>query len=219
MRFRRTSWALSDEPATVGTRRVPRRAEAALWLSSELLTSMPSPPTQAAQPPRPQTRRRRWPRSRRRRPSPTSPSNPVTGQNVHFDASASECDATPCTYTWADMPPSGGTWPLGSGQTLDFTFQEAATKYVTLTVTDAANQTATIEHDVAVATATTAAASNTALPAISGSTTQGQVLTTSDGTWNGGPTGYSYQWRTATAPATTAPTSPAPPQQLHADQR
>ena len=68
-------------------------------------------------------------------------------------------------------------WPLGTGQTLDFTFQEAATKYVTLTVTDAlepdrddrARRRRRARHH--------RAPSNTALPAISGTTTQGQTLT------------------------------------------
>ncbi len=36
---------------------------------------------------------------------------------------------------------------------------------------------------------------NTALPAISGTTTQGQTLTAADGTWSNSPTGYTYQWR------------------------
>jgi hypothetical protein len=36
---------------------------------------------------------------------------------------------------------------------------------------------------------------NTGLPAISGSTSQGSMLTASTGTWNNAPTGYTYQWR------------------------
>ena len=36
---------------------------------------------------------------------------------------------------------------------------------------------------------------NTALPAITGTATQGQVLSTSNGSWTNSPTGYSYQWR------------------------
>ena len=102
------------------------------------------------------------------------------------------------------------SWPLGTGQTLDFTFTQAATKYVTLTVTDATNQTATIEHDVVVS-APPAPHLRTRTAGVSGTTTQGQTLSTSNGTWSGSPTGYSYQWRECDSSATTAPTSPARP--------
>jgi hypothetical protein len=41
---------------------------------------------------------------------------------------------------------------------------------------------------------TQAAPSNTALPAITGTPSVGQTLTTSDGTWSGSPTSFTYQW-------------------------
>ena len=140
-------------------------------------------------------------------PAPTaafnySPASPVTGQSVHFDGTATTCAASPCTYTWADEPPTGGTWPLGSGPTIDFTFSIAATKYVTLSVTDSLNRTATVERDVVVASAPPTNSSpptNTTAPAITGQTVQGQTLSTSNGSWTGNPTSYAYQWQDCTS--------------------
>lgn len=132
-------------------------------------------------------------------PAPTaaftySPSAPLAGQPVHFDASSSSCIETPCTYSWADDPPGGANSALGGGQTLTFTFQDAGTKYVTLTVTDALNRSASVEHDVAVAAAPPAAPVNSSLPSIGGTAQQGQTLNGTNGTWNNSPTSYAYQW-------------------------
>ena len=84
------------------------------------------------------------------------PATPTTGQTVHFDGTSSSCSSSPCTYTWQDDGsdgPGGTNWPLGTGVTLDFTFQGAGTKYVRLTVTDNRNRTSTVEHDVVVGSA------------------------------------------------------------------
>ena len=43
--------------------------------------------------------------------------------------------------------------------------------------------------------ATPTAPVNSALPVITGTTTVGQTLTTTTGTWTGSPTGYTYQWK------------------------
>ena len=43
--------------------------------------------------------------------------------------------------------------------------------------------------------ATVAAPTNTAVPAISGTTTQGQAAKPSNGSWSGSPTSYAYQWQ------------------------
>jgi beta-glucanase (GH16 family) len=44
-------------------------------------------------------------------------------------------------------------------------------------------------------TASTPAPTNTAPPQITGTTTQGDTLTTSNGSWNGSPSGYTYAWQ------------------------
>lgn len=47
------------------------------------------------------------------------------------------------------------------------------------------------------ASVTVAAPTNTALPVISGTAKQGQILSVSNGSWTGSPTGFSYQWKSA----------------------
>ena len=132
-----------------------------------------------------------------------SPTAPVTGQAVTFNGASSTCPDGPCTYEWSD---DGGTtrpipalWPLGSGQTLSFTFSGTGTKYVRLVVTDATDQTATVEHNVVVeepAPPPPVAPSNTGLPAVTGTPEVGQTLTASSGRWSGStPISYAYQWQ------------------------
>ena len=75
-----------------------------------------------------------------------TPASPAIGQPVSFDAAGATCDDAPCTYTWEDDGgdgPAGDQWPLGSGKTMSFTFQEAGVKNVRVTVTDADGDTAT----------------------------------------------------------------------------
>jgi hypothetical protein len=77
-----------------------------------------------------------------------APTAPAAGQAVSFDGSGSTCTATPCTYSWSDAADGSS---LGTGAKSSYTFKDAGTKNVTLKVTDAAGQAATVEHDVSVA--------------------------------------------------------------------
>jgi hypothetical protein len=74
----------------------------------------------------------------------TSPAGPpwYTGEQMTF-TSTGTCDIAPCTYTWQDDggDGAGGTqWPLGTGETINFTFQNPGTKRVRLRVRNAAGQ-------------------------------------------------------------------------------
>jgi hypothetical protein len=85
-----------------------------------------------------------------------SPSSPTAGQAVSYDASSATCQDTPCTYTWEDdgTDGSGGTqWPLGSGKTMSFTFQDPGVKNVRVTVADADGDTNSTMKAVTVAPA------------------------------------------------------------------
>jgi hypothetical protein len=135
-----------------------------------------------------------------------TPTSPTVGESVNFNAASSTCADAPCTYEWSDdgssVRPSTVLWPLGSGQTLSFTFKEVGTKYVRLVVTDAAGRTATIEHNVAVAGESppppppTIAPSDTTAPTVSGAAQVKQTLTAGKGTWSGSaPMTYTYQWQ------------------------
>jgi hypothetical protein len=109
----------------------------------------PPPPTEEPAPPPPQ--------------EPTAsftytPASPVVGQPVEFNGASSTCPggSGSCTYEWSNdgsptrpIPP---IFPLGSGRAITLTFSSAGTEYMRLVVTDELGQTATVEHDVTVAT-------------------------------------------------------------------
>ncbi len=69
------------------------------------------------------------------------------------------------------------------------------TYHYRLVATNADGTTYGYDSTLMTASAGSVAPVNTALPALSGTATQGQTLTTSTGTWSPTPTGYGYQWR------------------------
>ena len=64
-----------------------------------------------------------------------------------------------------------------------------------MTATNAGGSTAAISAQTAVVAPNPAAPHNTTLPVISGTASEGQTLSTSDGTWTNNPTGFGYQWQ------------------------
>jgi hypothetical protein len=82
-----------------------------------------------------------------------TPASPAVNQAVSFDGSTSSCDRSPCTYSWRDDGPDGpggASWPLGTGVGLTFTFRNAGTKFVGLTVRNRSGSSSSVEHNVVV---------------------------------------------------------------------
>jgi large repetitive protein len=143
-----------------------------------------------------------------------SPASPTAGQAVSFDASSATCDDTPCTYAWEDDGtdgPGGGQWPLGSGKTMSFTFQDAGVKNVRVTVTDTDGETATTMEAVTVGPAVPPADTTPPDTTI----TSGPTGPTNDSTptfaFSSSESGSTFQcqvdagaWATCTSPWTTA---------------
>jgi hypothetical protein len=80
-----------------------------------------------------------------------SPAYPVMGSVVSFDASTSTCTADPCSYLWAN---DNDNSQLGTDVAFTYTFEQAGTQRVRLTVTDAQSLNGTVEHDVIITSST-----------------------------------------------------------------
>jgi hypothetical protein len=79
-----------------------------------------------------------------------APTAPVAGSQTTFTTGGS-CPATPCAYGWTDVGADGtGSWPLGTGASMKFTFQNPGSKFVRLLVTDAQNRTASVVKEIVV---------------------------------------------------------------------
>ena len=106
---------------------------------------------------------------------------------------------TSYAYQWRQCDSSGNNCMNVSGATAS-SYQPPSgdvghTMRVVVTATNAGGSTAgTSTQTAAIAARPVSAPSNTALPVVSGTATQGQTLTTGTGTWTGTST-YAYQWR------------------------
>jgi hypothetical protein len=79
------------------------------------------------------------------------------------------------------------------------------TMRVRVTATNAdGSASADSNQTAAVVASPSGAPKNTALPVISGTPRVGQTLTTSDGSWTGNPTSFSYQWQRCDADNTSS---------------
>jgi hypothetical protein len=102
-------------------------------------------------------------------------------------------------YQWLRCDASGNSCVTIAGATATtYTLVLAdvgSTIRSSVTATNASGSTTEQSLQTAVIAGSGTPPANTALPVISGTTTVGQLLTTTNGTWNNSPTGYTYQWR------------------------
>lgn len=109
---------------------------------------------------------------------------------------------TVTTGSWTGSPTYAYQWkangtPLTSATANSYILTNAetgATITCTVTATNQYGSTPATASGVGPVQASLGAPSNTAIPTISGTPTQGQTLTAANGTWTNAPTSYTYQW-------------------------
>jgi hypothetical protein len=127
----------------------------------------------------------------------------LTGSNVVFGVAAVAVGSGATggqSMTWAgpdtELVDSTVAFATGDGYLIGIAYQDsyASTSYApTPTITSTLGSTERITFGVSLPSGSPPV--NTVAPAVTGTATQGQTLTTDNGTWTNTPTGYTYQWQ------------------------
>ena len=125
----------------------------------------------------------------------------VQGQTLSATTGSWTNTPTSYAYQWRRCNPSGAACAdIGSATTSTYLLQAAdvgSTLRVRVTASNAAGPSAPADsaQTTVVAAVPPGVPVNTGLPVVSGTPTQGQTLTATNGTWTNTPTSYAYQWR------------------------
>jgi hypothetical protein len=146
-------------------------------------------------------------------PAPTNTVLPAIGgtategQTLTATAGTWTGSPTSLVYQWQDCEVSGeGCVDIGGASSASYTLAASDVEHtvrVVVTATNSGGSTAAASVVTAIVVADPppppppppSAPTNTALPVISGTATEGQTLTATAGTWTGSPTSLAYQWQ------------------------
>ena len=130
--------------------------------------------------------------------APTVSGTVGVGKALTASSGAWSPAASSYTYVWERSAVGSSAWAVISGATsASYTPVSADLNYnvrVLVTASNSAGQGAAFSAGVGPVTGGSAPA-NTAVPVISGTLVQGQVLTASSGTWSPAGASYGYQWQ------------------------
>src|SRR5436190_1984506 len=118
---------------------------------------------------------------------------------------------TSYTYDWTRCDTAGGNCAVISGtKASSYTLTSADVNHTLRAYVNASNAAGTgtalsAATGVVTATSSSAPPSNSSLPTVSGTAQQGLTLTTTNGTWSGSPTSYTYAWKHCDPHAFTSP--------------
>ncbi len=143
-------------------------------------------------------------------PTVSKPANTVlptisgtTTQGQTLSASNGSWDNSPTSYAyqWRRCDSSGASCldiSSATASTYALVYADAgSTIRVVVTASNSAGSASATASQTAVVSGLPPA--NTTLPAISGTTTQGQTVSASNGSWSNSPTSYAYRWRRCNA--------------------
>ena len=124
---------------------------------------------------------------------------PVQGDKLTTTDGSWTGGPTSHAYVWEDCDGSGANCSAISGANASAYTLGAGdvghTIRVVVTATNASGSTPATSARTAVVAAAPAPPANTALPVVSGTAQQGQSLSTTNGSWSGNPTSYTYKWQ------------------------
>jgi hypothetical protein len=129
--------------------------------------------------------------------SPAVTGQAMEGQSLSTSNGSWTNNPSSYSYRWQDCDTSGNTCSSISGATQSaYTLTSADVGHTVRSVVTATNAGGSASASSSpTSQVNQPPPSNTAAPVVTGSTVQGQTLSTSNGSWTRNPTSYAYQWQ------------------------